>query len=810
MQQQEAKSPPQADSEEEAIKRKLYHTACTILTSISTSKSDLRRKTELQLLRNDKPALQPRTQRLDDLLDKLAFLLVARGDGDCIAVVITKLLHDKVMLLASCDSPAWDEENPLRQAAASSGRSHSWDIQVAANLKRERRREHDIEKHAAKFFNFIRRFHTLRVQEEKSRAKYEFVEDQIIYSVQKIAVRSRQLMKELRGVKRLDVASCLLLENEPAENNEYFVPPPQKYDDNRLATDLIEWCLEVENGDEHELLKVFLREHTHVLAMPLTDQTLSIWHVLFIWVFEKLDKIISSSSREKQMNNDEAVVNKAPEIVSYLVLAHRLTHYSAVFRRWISVMMRLIADDQSPRLPPNQHVVSNTAVRQLLEDLSNQFREKPEGVSGQEATGGSPQINVDETAGPSGHDNYSTQEPSQQIHDSRSGLEKKMPKKSSRAKTIVKKIWSTIKGKGKERSRVGIENIFPSAVATPAVQGQDEHAQGGGGPRINQAPSARERLISIRSPAESDTDIPIQGLQHLTERSENVTEDITDEYDEIFEIDPKQGKKMTNFKEHNPIFQKAYQLTSHFDTIDMVTQSRLLAKELSERGFSLTVLPHDTTRRVDCQAEPLSSSLAQFLELEDTTEETAIQVRQFLDTIPEVVNNSQQLRRLLSLNVESPTVHAAQHAELLLLEHILNEGKGIIYPYIGVSKPPCFICEAVFSKHQDYARIRDGHGHVYVAEIPNRISKDVTTEVFQIINKLAKAVTKDLYSDQKRKHLWGILASGTETKRKLSEDSKFEYDPDAPTQTPTRGEDQDQWNEDPVYIGTGTEMWRKL
>ncbi|KAJ6263947.1 hypothetical protein Dda_0084 [Drechslerella dactyloides] len=735
------------DPDVEDIHRR-YYTACMLLTSLSSPQSHERIQTEIEIIRrlNKEWGVRgPTIRSLDQALDRLAFLLVARGDGDCIAVALTKLTRDKVSLLATYDSASANGDPP-EAAAQISGRSSPCDVQAADNLRNQRKV--DIEQHAGNFFAFIKEYHILTDDDARMAARVEFTKTQFKYSIDNLAAWSRQLGKDLRPLRTLDILQCSLIGNEALQHEEkYFVPPPDNKGsdcsswDEFLATFLPKRYLELESGSQHQKLQSFLQEHPELPTTVRSELDMVLWHTLFLWLFETLDRRIKSASKFKQSHDDAALSDSITEILKLVNLVKMLTHESVIFRRWISFVTKIAGDEKVPRLPPTASIFDTEALTNALSITSpSQTAEVC--------------VPTDATA------TRDTSQPSNRANggkDPATGADK--------AKELIKKFWLTVCDKYRRRRKRHIGNLLPKNSGIAVTELEERDTRSSKNPLVQQKQTAEEGPLSEEQSAKTNEAIPSRHSRQLSEEHDGVScgmlESVVDpdlkcesEYADpqvgLYENTFQESLQATNIKikTSNKTFQKAYNLSAHIDAIYAMLRCKILTRQVFQREFTLSVIPHDASQRLEHPAENLQSSLERFLAREWDVEETPTRVQQFLEAIPGAASHPQHRDRLLALNTENPKVHAPQHAEMLLLDHILNQGKDPNHTYMGISRPPCFTCEAVLLMHRarDFDRIRTriGHGLVDINGFPERVSKYTKGKVFKTVNELANLVARDL------------------------------------------------------------------
>ncbi|EGX50825.1 hypothetical protein AOL_s00054g911 [Orbilia oligospora ATCC 24927] len=181
-------------------------------------------------------------------------------------------------------------------------------------------------------------------------------------------------------------------------------------------------------------------------------------------------------------------------------------------------------------------------------------------------------------------------------------------------------------------------------------------------------------------------------------------------------------------------------IPQHIMAIKSILGSVLVPWFTYNRDLSLKFLPHDEEEkptRLPCN--PLRETLYQILpDYFDRDTVRDEKVNGFLTYI-------KAHEGLTALDTEFPTVKASGHAELLLLSYFrkLKLAAGYPHPYIGTSRPPCFICEAIIlSERLCSVSVQKGHGHVYVSKIPKGIPRGDTEldEDFQGVGKLYSRV----------------------------------------------------------------------
>ncbi|KAF3140458.1 hypothetical protein TWF569_008215 [Orbilia oligospora] len=201
----------------------------------------------------------------------------------------------------------------------------------------------------------------------------------------------------------------------------------------------------------------------------------------------------------------------------------------------------------------------------------------------------------------------------------------------------------------------------------------------------------------------------------------------------------------------NSLFRRAYALADFQLLIRAVLHDKNIATEVVRRGFAVRVITPAEGSYIPSKVENLEETLRRFFASENpkgTPLEIQIQVQDFIKNLDQIIKEGSRRQQLLDHTKKDHTVRAAQHAELVLLQYLLAERNSGAGKYIGVSKPPCLVCENVLHFYKPEIRTRRGHGHVYVSEIPKGLPSDHIKLVFGIIEELSKKITVKAYKAQ--------------------------------------------------------------
>ncbi|KAF3932359.1 hypothetical protein ABW20_dc0109137 [Dactylellina cionopaga] len=160
------------------------------------------------------------------------------------------------------------------------------------------------------------------------------------------------------------------------------------------------------------------------------------------------------------------------------------------------------------------------------------------------------------------------------------------------------------------------------------------------------------------------------------------------------------------------------------------------------------MMPHDITKPTQYASENLKESLGYFLKPEIRGTLVTERIDTFLEGLQSIIRPKRKYDQILRLDIKNPQVNASEHAELLILDYILAQKKMPNYPYIGISKPPCFACESILIHHRDKVQSRKGHGHVYVSHIPEGIPEPSRKDTMKIVQNVAREVALDIYTSR--------------------------------------------------------------
>ncbi|TGJ70700.1 hypothetical protein EYR41_002728 [Orbilia oligospora] len=172
-----------------------------------------------------------------------------------------------------------------------------------------------------------------------------------------------------------------------------------------------------------------------------------------------------------------------------------------------------------------------------------------------------------------------------------------------------------------------------------------------------------------------------------------------------------------------------------------------------KRDFNLEVLPQDETEATTLPCEPILETLSRLLSTVEPIDDDdrSLKATSFLANI-KAHEEDPGAKLLLSLDKIEPTIKVSGHVELILLSHLakLRKGGQYVYRYLGLSKPPCLVCEIALLRKQGFSVLmRQGHTYAYVSSIPIGTSPLEQLVVFEDIRIIAKESIQDVYMSKR-------------------------------------------------------------
>ncbi|KAK6348170.1 hypothetical protein TWF718_005983 [Orbilia javanica] len=187
-----------------------------------------------------------------------------------------------------------------------------------------------------------------------------------------------------------------------------------------------------------------------------------------------------------------------------------------------------------------------------------------------------------------------------------------------------------------------------------------------------------------------------------------------------------------------------------------------LRRQLKGKKPEVTVLPSCNDVTTELEFEPLRKTsfwLAQGKYTKSTHAESAI--NNLISFVKEDLKSKPaKLRQLILTDAGgiidgSPRKFIPQHPELSLLDYLYKQKTTLDfpYPYIGLPKPPCFVCSAVFLSSNAYSVMMPQETSYCidcVAELPTDFPPLLQTNIFNTIDQLAVRVAWTYYLERCR------------------------------------------------------------
>ncbi|EPS42433.1 hypothetical protein H072_3630 [Dactylellina haptotyla CBS 200.50] len=566
-------------------------------------------------------------------------------------------------------------------------------------------------------------FHEKTTTDDKEEVQKELVKVQISYSILKIATRYRALDKALRRIRDLELSEFSFeILAKLAEIQKYQVPPPNPEEsylfDEVIAEKLRDNYLKSTEPAPH--VTRYFQETSVLPANFSTIDELAVWNTLFIWYFQQIGETVRTLEKARRVKNEVVFAEGVPKLYNNLYTLEAITHSLIAFRQWAAFVEALadklesqdsVSEPQGSRRP---QIISDFRSLQLTE----------------------PETELPGLQSPIEQQSPETQEAEAEDPGLHIGDQRDADKAKVKQKSVFKRTWRLVANtfKKSSRRRPGLPGVPKSGNIEGTIDVGNSEAHG----IYTAAEHAEHAEHQLRAASNS-------------QQAEKGEDDTDDESDLEFDISDDSDKKT---KPQNAVFVKAYQVVDHLSVISAVLNSPVISREILRRGFSLEVIPHRVAAPTRYQAECLDETLNQYLKpktFETDEENLTIRKEKFYTAIKRLIPDEGRRERFFSLREKNPVVQAAQHAELLMLQYLVqNASVKTTHGYLGLSKPPCFACECVLLHHGDQFRVRQGHGHVYVSEIPD-VLREGKLATFDIIKEAAKFVTSGIFTSEFRR-----------------------------------------------------------
>ncbi|KAK6343605.1 hypothetical protein TWF730_011196 [Orbilia blumenaviensis] len=203
----------------------------------------------------------------------------------------------------------------------------------------------------------------------------------------------------------------------------------------------------------------------------------------------------------------------------------------------------------------------------------------------------------------------------------------------------------------------------------------------------------------------------------------------------------KAGQKL---KTQNGFFWSCYLLAAMYQSPENFLDGVVKQERSVRKQITLEVIRLGGNIPSTCRGEKLEYSLYRFLYLGYLSPvEISIRVQKFLRLLHTVIPDPQACQHLLStLNSNNPVITPVYHAEVILLAGF-GSCRALPCPYIGISRPPCAICEYIILQ-QKKIDCRDGSGKVYPVPLPDGISMKNRRSTVDSIQILTAKVIEDI------------------------------------------------------------------
>ncbi|KAK6357594.1 hypothetical protein TWF718_001902 [Orbilia javanica] len=713
--------------------RSRFFTECQIIAHMHSDASRGLRKNAIEHVRGLYLSLRAglaNNNEVNRLLDHLAFLLVQKRGGDCVALALVGLTKDKIDIVAQ---PSSDDNRDQTASPASSPASSSTKplkVKIAANQRSEDFRANisSISQHAQKIFDFVKESSNIYPGDPRRTEIFtELLMLQLDYSSNKLFSRATQLKRFTDKVEGFQLPLSASLE-KPKTQDEFSIPP----------------VLDGEGRDPGapvliHVYQTFGRTNDSS-GLPPVDDMLKLsehnfdhWTTIFLWFLNKIRTECSrlhSQCSKSRPDRGKQIANTS----DYLRIMEQLVSKSQLFREWVEIVTRNL-EDQEKQLKKEEEGRSRESLREMArlqqpEEVAVEYTPEPDATE----TAAFPRKNTPDSP------LVPAPEERRRMRDIvRTTAKKAIPK-------TISKMFNRLTI-SRRRPKTHVRDIFagPSQLF-PGGNERREHedASALGGRLDEEQFHPGHQGIDNSTPAYKST--PKRFSQNSFADSFLEEDRGQDGYDDEVET--------LAVAAQSTAFTMLWLVSQHVRAIKFILHSRQVLGLVRTRDFNFEVLPYNDNQQGVRPCEPLRQTLGRLLSPigpRDTDEGS--RVKRFLAKAEPFRSDKPGSGFLLALDAENPTVTAPIHCELILLSHLqqLKGGTEYPYPYIGISKPPCLTCEAILLYGTGFTAVTQvGHTHAYVSNIPEGIPKPDQRSLFGFINKLAKAVCQDFYVQQRR------------------------------------------------------------
>ncbi|EGX50824.1 hypothetical protein AOL_s00054g910 [Orbilia oligospora ATCC 24927] len=731
----------------------LYETSCrrfltqlAIISKVNSEQGRRERQKRLQFLRES--ARTPDVAdnvALNRLLDNLAFLLVRRSGGDCVSLALVGFTQAKIDMVAQA---SYEEDRSSPDSAVA---DMSVGLEVAGNPQGEFSYSSDgpsaIKQHAERIFKYVKESSTLPRDHQRY---YEILKElltiQVDYSSNKLYGRVQLLKKFTTKVEGFKIPDWASLATGESRDKDSFSLPPAPGPPGRDLGEVVHRHLYNELLDKKKSISVPPVED----MMKLSRLNFDLWTEIF------LDFLNDFQSRvEKLEKADEATRSKCIRcIVSSLRFMDILVTQSKLFRSWVEITTRTL-DQQKEALAreaEGKEKVSMSVGLMAVEDLEPVVEDSEPAAGPESAVHRSVlQHTLPEVQKPTAPSDHELESSINTMKSGSSGpIHISKPRKRDWFKTTMRKVIPasitnrlTLRRYSKD-TRVHVGEIFGGS-SLPLPGGNKK------APDADQA-SRQEKIEEPRGLAGGGHD-EIAGSStqsgHRVQRARTSQISFSGSFLERAEESFEEYTEATAVGTPSMDYNILWLVSQHAIAIDSLVKNDLVRKFASTRDFNLEVLPHDETEATTLPCEPILETLSRLLSTVEPIDDDdrRLKATSFLANI-KAHEEDPGAKLLLSLDKIEPTIKVSGHAELILLSHLakLRKGGQYVYRYLGLSKPPCFVCEEVLLRREDFSVLtRQGHTHAYVSSIPSGNSPLEQLVVFNDVKIIAEQSVRDVY-----------------------------------------------------------------
>ncbi|KAF3176513.1 hypothetical protein TWF788_007999 [Orbilia oligospora] len=735
--------------------RRRFLTQLAIISKVNSEQGRRERQKRLQILRES--ARTPDVANnvaLNRLLDNLAFLLVRRSGGDCVSLALVGLTQAKIDMVAQA---SYEEDRSSPDSAVA---DMSVDLEVVGNPQGEFSYSSDgpsaIKQHAERIFKYVKESSTLpRDHQRYHEILKELLAIQVDYSSNKLYGRIQLLKQFTTKVKGFKIPDWASFDTGDSRVKDSFSLPPAPSPPGKDLGEVV-----------HRHLYNELLDKKILSSVPPVDDMMKLSRLNFdLWTEIFLDFLNDLQSQVERLEKADEATARSKYIrciVSTLRFMNILVTQSKLFRSWVEITTRIL-DQQKDAIAREAEGKGKVGMLAGLGQPGSMAVEDLEPVVEDSEPAAGPESAVDESilqhtllgvqkpTTPSGHElesSMNTMKPG-----SRGPIHTSKPRKRDWFKTTTRKVVPvsitnrlTLRRYSKD-TRAHVREIFGgSSLPSP---GGNKKAPGA------YQPGRQEKIEEPRSLAEGHDEIAGPSTQsgHQIQRVRTSQIGFSGSFLERAEESFEEYTEATAVGTPSIDYNILWLVSQHAIAIDSILKSDLVRKFASTRDFNLDVLPHDKTEATALPCEPILETLSRLLGTVEPVDDDdrSLKATSFLANI-KAHEEDPGAKLLLSLDKIEPTIKVSGHVELILLSHLakLRRDGHYVYRYLGLSKPPCLVCEEVILRQRGFSVLtRQGHSHAYVSSIPIGTSPLEQLLVFNDIRIIAEKSVKDVYMSKR-------------------------------------------------------------